>query len=149
MLSGELRHSRVAELLRQCVLPLVPLKLAASYDFSSLETAIRQADELISDADELAGKVAAKESAFAAVRRLLTQLSKGAEPSRKFRRLVIALSETLCGIEEIGLRLRWPPGKRDDFFNAVVWQSDERIDELLEEFCEDAADDDSSGAFDQ
>ena len=149
MKTGTLRGSQVAGRLLECVQSLVPFRVTIGYDFSSLEKAIQKADELISEADELAGRTAAKESAFAAVRVLLVQLAKSVRPSRKFQRLVVNLSETLCGLDEVGLRLQWSSDGKDEFYNAVLWGSETMIDELLERFTEDLPDDDLRGPIEQ
>ena len=147
--SGALHASRTAEPLLGCVRSLVPWELAPDYDFSFLEIAIRKADELIRDADKLAGKVEAKESAFAAVRVLVDQLRKSVEPSRKLQRLMIEMSELICGMEEVGLRLRWSSEEKDEFYNAVLWGPETKNNELLERFSNDFPDDGLGGPIKQ
>jgi hypothetical protein len=110
--------------------------LSDDYDFESLAAAILDADELVREADALAGKVAARESAFLAVRRVVTSLVRAVTPSRRLHTLLIRLTENILALEEINITVSWPRGGKDEFYNAALWGQEMEIDMLLEQYCD-------------
>lgn len=134
MQSGVLRDSRLASVVSVCCEPLASVKLLDDYDFESIAAAIHDADELIREADALAGKLEGREAAIRAVRRVVVSVAQAVAPSRRLRTSVIQLTERILALDEIAMPIQWPPDVKDEFYNAAIWGQRE-VDRLLAEYC--------------
>jgi hypothetical protein len=108
------------------------------FQFSRLELAIDEAEHLVAEADSSAGSPEARKCGLQATTLVVTAVAGALDRSRRAQLLVIAVCDNVLALDEIRLRVEWPPNGRDRLYKLAVESADLHDDSVyafLDRYC--------------
>jgi len=138
--AGALRDSQLARLLLAVCKQSPACAVREDFRLPRLEVALKEAAQLVVDADSSAGSPEAGRFGLQATTRVVVAIAGALERTRRAQTLVVTTCEAVLAIDPIKLRVDWPSDGRGRLYTLAVESADPHNDDVygfLDRHCRD------------